>query len=330
MQKKVYWSIGFTLLFGGLLAGCGPLGSSGMVKQLQNFSQSLHTYQSTALMTVNGVGASQQYYVETWYEAPDHYRIALGNDNKEISQIIVHNEKGTYLITPSAKKVIRFQGNWAEQQGQLYLYQTTLKDIVATNPLHYRTEKESITFDWKPVSVSPYAAVEQLSMDRKSFFPQSLVFLDKQQKPVLSIRYTSFKKGVTFRPSAFSSEQTTTLKPLEWPVNASQQGFGVIEPSWIPARDTLQDESEQNGVVFIRYNGAKPFTIIENRPKSGAIDLGSGELLTLNGLPAIWTGNGAAHQLYWINQNVEYTMTSKMKRSDFLHVAVSTVDSGGK
>ena len=330
MQKKVYWSTGLTVLFGVVLAGCGPFGGARVVKQLQTFSQNLQTYQSTALMTINGVGSSQQYYLETWYEAPDRYRIALGNDNKEISQIILHNEKGTYLITPSAKKVIRFQGNWAAQQGQFYLYQSLLKDIVASEPLRYRTEKTILSFQLKPSGISPFAAIEEVKMDRKNYYPQSVQFLDQQQKPVLSIRYTSFKQGVTFRQNAFSPEQTTTLTSLEWPVSASQQGFGVIEPAWIPARDSLQDESEKDGVVFIRYNGAMPFTIIENRPKSGAVDLGQGHLMTLNGLPAIWTGAGVVHQLYWVNQNVEYTMTAKMNQSDFLRVASSTVDSSGK
>lgn len=330
MQKKVYWSTGLTLLFGLVLTGCGPFGGARVVKQLQTFSQTLQTYQSTAQMTVTGAGATQQYFVETWYEAPGRYRIALGNDNKEISQIIVHNEKGTYLITPGAKKVIRFQGSWAEQQGQFYLYQALLNDIVASDPLRYRQDKNTLIFSLKPGGIGPFATSEEVKMDRKTYYPQSLVFYDKLQKPVLSIRYTSFKKGVTFRQNAFSPDQTTTLKALEWPVSATQQGFGVIEPSWIPARDTLQDESEKNGVVFIRYNGASPFTIIENRPQGGDVDLGPGQLLTLNGLPAIWTGAGAVHQLYWVNQDVEYTMTARMNQADFLRVASSTVDIGGK
>ncbi len=330
MQKRVYFSTGLTLLLGIALTGCGPFGGARVVKQLQSYSQNLQSYQSTAQITFNEAGGSQQYDVETWYAAPDRYRIALGNDSKEISQIILHNDKGAYLITPSAKRVMRFQGDWAERQGQLYLYQVLLNDIVNSDPLRYRQDKTTMTFFLKPVVASPFAATEEVRLNRQTYDPLSLTFLDQQQKPVLSVRYTSFKKGVTFRQNAFSPDQTTTLKALELPVSASQQGFGVIEPAWIPARDTLQDEVDKNGVVLIRYSGSSPFTLIENRPQSGAVDLGRGQLMSLNGLPAVWVGSGFAHQLYWTNQNVEYTMTSKMNLPDFLHVAASTVDNGGK
>lgn len=313
-----------------MLAGCGPFGSAKVAQQLQTASQQLGSYQSAAIMSIAEPSSLQQYYVETWFKAPDSYRIALGSSKNEVSQIILHNDKGTYLITPGVKKVMRFQGNWADRQGQFYLYQNLLKDILASQPLRYKTDKELITFVLAPVGVTPYAATEKVLLNRKTFYPQSIVLSDSSQKLVLSIRYTTFKTGVPFQNDAFSPDQATTLKAVEWPVGASIQGFGVVEPAWIPARDTLQDESDQNGVVMIRYKGAAPFTIVENRPREGAVDLGQGRLLTLNGIPAIWTGTGDVHQLYWVNQAVEYTMSARMSQPDFIRVAASTVDQGGK
>ncbi len=330
MRKTHLIAFVLTLALGLTLAGCGQPSVTQVVQQLQNVQSNLTSYKTTAYMTVHLPGSIEKYYVETWFQAPDRYRIALGNENKEISQIILHNARGIYIISPNTKKVIKFQGDWAEKQGQLYLYHTLLSKIVATDNPVYSNRENLVTFTMAGDPQIPLVNAQKIVLDSSTYAPKQVILLDREKQPIITVDYLSYQKGVTFAPNAFSPEQTTTLQPVEMPVSAGEQAFGVIEPTWVPGNDSILDETEQNGSIFVRYEGSSPFTLIENRPTSNAIDVGQGSMVTLYAIPAVLTKSGSLNQLYWINGGVEFTMMTRMPTSDLIRVAASTIESMGK
>ena len=330
-MRKTHWvAFALTLTLGLTLAGCGQPNVTQVVQQLQSMQSNLTSYKTTAFMTVHLPGSVERYYVETWFQAPDRYRIALGNENKEISQIILHNSRGIYIISPNTKKVIKFQGDWAEKQGQLYLYHALLSKIVAADSPVYSNRENLVTFTMSGDPLNPLVSSQKIVLESSTYAPKQVVLLDREKRPVITVDYTSYQKGVTFSPNAFSPEQTTTLQPVEMPVSASEQSFGVIEPTWVPGNDSIMDETEQNGSIFVRYDGSLPFTIVENRPGANSIDVGTGTMVTLYGIPAVLTKSGSLSQLYWMNSGVEFAMTSRMNTPDLIHVAASTIEGMGK
>lgn len=320
----------FTLWLGLALVGCGPLSATQMVKQLQSVQSSITSYKSTAFMTVHIQDGIQRYYVETWYQSPNLYRIALGNENKEISQIIIHNAQGIYLISPGVKRVIRFQGDWAEKQGHLYLYHSLLGKIVAAAEPQYSVKDKVVSFTVPTDPLNPLISSQKVELEAGTYAPKQIILYDKEKHPVITMTYLTFQKGVAFNAGAFSPDQATTLKAVEMPVSTVEQGFGVIEPTFVPASDSLEGESEQNGTVYVRYAGPQPFTIVESRPQPGGLDLGAGQMLTLYGVPAVLIGSGGVHQLYWLHHGVEFQLTSDMKVSAMIQVAASTLGDYGK
>lgn len=330
MRRKKWTGFVLTLTLGAILAGCAPLGSAQMIKSIQNVQSSLSSYKTQATMTVRLQDAVQRYYVETWYQSPNQYRIALGNDAHDISQIIVHNAQGIYIISPSTKKVIQFQGDWAEKQGQLYLYHTLLNRILSVQNPDITSKDKLLTFTLPAESLSPLISTQRIVLDKGSFAPKQVVLYDKGKQAVITVDYLSFQKGVTFNANAFTPDQATTLKSFDMPVSSIEEGFGVIDPTWVPPGDEIASETESAGVVFVRYGGPHPFTLAEERPGSQSIDVGQGNLVTLYGLPAVMTGAGSLHQLYWFDHGVEFQMTSSMPVSDLIHVAESTVETMGK
>ena len=331
--RRMRWA-GFvlTLVMGLLLAGCGQASVVRVIQRLQNVQNSLTSYKSSAVMTVRLQDAVQKYYVETWYQAPNQYRIALGHDAKDISQIILHNSQGIYIISPSTKKVIRFQGDWAERQGHLYLYHSLIGRIVSSANPDMSSRDKVLTFTVPADPVNPIVTTQQIVLDEASYAPKQVVLLNKDKQPVITMDYTSFQSGVTFAANAFTPDQATSLQAVEMPVSAVEQGFGIVEPTWVPGNDEMASESETNGVVFVRYGGKQPFTLAEQRPGTENLSLGAGSLLTLYGIPAVLTGNSARnlHQLYWLDNGVEFQLTSRMSVPDLIKVAASTVQTMGK
>ncbi len=330
VRTKNWVAFLFTLWLGLALVGCGQLNATQMVKQLQSVQSGMNSYKSTAFMTVHIQDGIQRYYVETWYQAPNLYRIALGNENKDISQIIVHNAQGIYLISPGVKRVIRFQGDWAERQGHLYLYHSLLSKILAVAEPQYSVKDKVVSFMVPTDPLNPLISSQKVELEQGSYAPKQIILYDKAKQPVITMTYLTFQKGVTFDAGAFSPDQATTLKAIEMPVSTVEQGFGVIEPTFVPTNDSLEDESELNGTVYVRYTGPEPFTIVESRPQPGGLDLGAGQLLTLYGVPAVLIGSGGVHQMYWLHRGVEFQLTSDMKVSDMIQVAASTLGDYGK
>lgn len=330
MRRKKWTGFVLTLALGAILAGCAPLGSAQTIKSIQSVQNNLSSYKTQATMTVRLQDAVQRYFVETWYRSPDQYRIALGNDARDISQIIVHNAQGIYIISPSTKKVIQFQGDWAEKQGQLYLYHILLNRILSVQNPDIARKDKLLTFTLPADSVSPLVSTQRIVLDEGSFAPRQVVLYGKDKQAVITVDYLSFQKGVTFNANAFTPDQATTLKSFDMPVSSIEEGFGVIDPSWVPQGDDVASETESAGIVFVRYGGPYPFTLAETRPDGQSIDVGQGSLVTLYGLPAVMTGTGPLHQLYWFNHGVEFQLTSSMPVSDLVHVAESTVETMGK
>lgn len=328
--RKNWLAFVLTVGLGLVLSGCGEPGVTQVVRQLQTVQSQLTSYRTTAMMTVQVQGAPERYYVETWYQAPNQYRIALGNENREISQIILRNDRGIYILSPGNKKMIRFQGDWAERQGQLYLYNAMLSRIVAASEPTYSAREKMITFEMSGDSINPMISTQKVELAEGSFAPVQVVLYDKQKQPLITMNYISFQKGVTFPADAFSTEQSTTLQPIEVPVSAQEQGFGMIEPTFLPGGDVLRDESDRDGIVMVRYGGSDPFTLIETRVAAAGLDLGSGQLLTVGGVPAVMLDDGGLRQLYWVHNGVEFQITTRMSEADILQVAGSTLSDLGK
>lgn len=319
-----------TLCLGMILVGCGEPSVTQVVRQLQTMQSQLTSYKSTAMMTVQVQGAAERYFVETWYKAPNQYRIALGNENRDISQIILRNDQGIYIVSPGTKKVIRFQGDWAERQGQLYLYNALLSRIIATSEPQYTTRDKVVSFELSAASINPLVDTQKIELNADSYAPVQVTLLDKRKQPLITMTYLSFEKGVAFPANAFSTDQATTLQPIELPVSAQEQEFGMIEPAWVPGHDQMLDKVDDHGTVMVRYDGSDPFTLVESRPTSLGLDLGDGQLLTVEGIPAVLLSDGSVRQLYWLHAGVAFELTSRMPIGDLVLVASSTFNDAGK
>lgn len=55
-------------------------------------------------MTMQTSSTPMEYDVEVWYEKPTNYRVALTSKQRGITQIILRNNEGVFVLTPHLKK----------------------------------------------------------------------------------------------------------------------------------------------------------------------------------------------------------------------------------
>lgn len=318
-----------------LVAGCGAPSQDAMVNRLKTETQTLtqQNYTSTAMMTVQTDNSSQTYYIHTNYEGPDQYRIELGDSNKNVNQIIVKNQSGMYIVSPSLQKVFRFNGDWAQNQGHIYLYDQILQQVIQSAGQKQAKMTEAngtYTFELPVTPVNDVVSKEKVEIDSKTMKPTQVVLYDKQGTAVVLIKFTSFQTGVKFQNVDFDPYKLASSGTAKT-TSVSQSEFGYILPA-TTYRDKLDvaEPTAQNDYL-LRYTGPDAFTLSEYRPGPGSDGLPDASLVDLYGVPALETTAGKTRQLTWLSNGVEFSLTSSSLSSAQMEaVAMSTFGQVGK
>lgn len=216
----------------GLVAGCGAPSKQNVVSKLQTQAEELDAtnYQSTAKMTVQMDSGSQTYYIQTSYDSPNTYKIALGDANKQINQIIVRNSNGMFIVSPSLQKVFRFNGNWAQNQGHIYLYDQILQQIVNSDNVKMAKSGENLTFTMPVTPQNDVVSTQKVELTQNNYAPKKVTLLDKQDKAVVTIEFESFKQGMKFTQADFDPQKLANSSQSAKTTMAGQGEFGYVEP----------------------------------------------------------------------------------------------------
>jgi outer membrane lipoprotein-sorting protein len=335
MRKFAGWVIATGLVVG-LVAGCGITPSKhNMVSKLQSEANKLddQNYKSTAMMTVQMDNNSQTYYIETWFESPDVYLIKLGDANKHINQIIVHNKNGMFIVSPSLQKVFRFNGNWAQNQGHIYLYDQILQQIVDSKDLKMTKSGGQYTFTMPITPANDVVVKERVDIDSSTLGPKKVVLIDKDNTEVVTLEFKSFEKNVKYTTSDFDPQKliAANSNPNDSKTTMANTEFGVIEPNQTFGATLASEDTEDPESPLLRFTGENAFTLQEFRPVRGVLGLPQAEVVDLYGVPAVFTGTKDTHQLIWVNNGIEFALTSsKLSLDQLKQVAISTMGQVGK
>jgi outer membrane lipoprotein-sorting protein len=144
-RKK--WSFVWILVLTVALIGCGMKDAKEVVNDLSKRSEEMNSYISHGKLMIQTGNEPQEIDVEVWYKKPHFYRVALKNLKKDITHILLRNDEGVYVITPNLKKSYRFQSDWPESSGQIYLYQSIMDSIIDDQKRQFQTNKEEYLFE---------------------------------------------------------------------------------------------------------------------------------------------------------------------------------------
>lgn len=334
MRKFGLWFLAMGIVVG-VVAGCGAPTSQNMKPKLNSQVEAMakQNYKSTATMTVQMDNNSQTYYVETWYEGPDTYRIALGESADSINQVIVRNPNGMFIVSPSLQKVFRFNGDWAQNQGHIYLYTQILQQLASGDTLNVKKQHGLYNFDMPVTPANDVVAKEHVVLNATNLQPKQVVLYDSNGKAVVTLDFKKFETPAKFADADFnpnkiaaSFNSKTTLASMD------AQPFGYMEPGITGLGDKMADLQELGtNDYLLRYTGEHPFVLSEFRPAPGVSGVAGASLVDMYGVPAIYNGTEQAHQLTWVNNGVEFALTSnKLSMDQMKQIAITTIGSVGK
>jgi outer membrane lipoprotein-sorting protein len=339
-MRRLTWLVAFVMLFSTILVGCGEKSVDDVVEDLQSVIDDLGSYKGVATMVLQTGQTPQEYNVEVLYKAPHYYRIALTHTERDITQIVLRNDDGVFVLTPHLNKSFRFQSDWPDKQGQVYLYQSLVQSVLDDQNRVFQKEEKSYVFDVL-ANYQNKSLARQRVWFNSDLIPEKVQVMDSNEAVVVEVTFDSFEREVSVDADAFDMQRNMTgweINSLPTMTNQNdinlKGNFGIIQPTYMPANVKLESikevkAGEENAVVF-RYTGDYNYTLQEVRPKAQSVSAGYGEVVDLGFTVGVMTGMDK-RTLTWTHEGVEYRLSSgDLPTSEMIQVAQSVQGQTGK
>lgn len=163
MKKIFFLSIFLSVL---LLSGCSNYNEKDIIKNLNKKMKNITGYQVEGTMEIYNGENTYRYNVTSSYEK-DKYRVSLINKANNHEQIILRNDDGVYVLTPSLNKSFKFQSDWPNNNSQVYLIKSIIKDV---------NKDKNITLQSKD---NKYILKNKISYSNNKKYNNQKIYLDK-------------------------------------------------------------------------------------------------------------------------------------------------------
>src|SRR5690625_7791841 len=112
-----------------------------------------------------------------WYKKNKHeyYRVTLESDEEYGGQVILKNEEGVFVLTPSLNKSFKFQTDWPENSSQPYLYQSLINDVIKDKEATFTANDSHYVFQTKTnYQNSTNLQFQEIYFDKKNYLTISV------------------------------------------------------------------------------------------------------------------------------------------------------------
>ncbi|EJW19981.1 DUF4367 domain-containing protein [Paenibacillus alvei] len=209
-MRRITWVLAIVMSVAILVAGCGKKDASAVVQDLDKVMSKLESYAGIGTMTLHSGQQPLEYRVEVWYQNPSYYRIELKNEKKDITQIVLRNKEGVFVLTPSLNKIFRFQSDWPENQGQVYLYQTLVRSILSDNARQFTADGDNYVFEVAANYQTDSLVRQKIWLSKDSYAPKQVQVTDSEAKVVVEMKFNQFDFSKKFDQDSFDMQRNMT------------------------------------------------------------------------------------------------------------------------
>lgn len=338
-MKKIIVFLGLLLL----VCGCGRSDDKNLFKDLKKKVDDSSAYHMSGTLEIYRNEEKYTYNVDSSYQKGDLFKVSLINQNNNHEQIILKNNDGVYVITPSLNKSFKFQSDWPYNNSQIYLLQPIITDLyndtsrtieknndgyILTSKVNYSSEKE---FAKQRIYVDKDKNITKVEvLDSADNVKMILTVIEIDYKAKFDTDYFSANK---YQISEESKENKTTQNNTNNITNESQSNKesttskleDIVYPMYVPVDTQLSGQDivqTTNGErAILTFTGESAFTVVQetlNDAKSTNYVYGDPYLI----LDTV--GSITDYSVSWISNGVEYSvMSDTMNIDELLTVAQS-------
>lgn len=300
------------------LVGCGKLSDKDIIKEID--SKTSNSYMLTGDLSILNNDSVYNYKVEVSYKKDKYYKVSLTNTSNNHNQVILKNDDGVYILTPSLNKSFKFQSDWPYKNSQIYLISALLNDIKSDSNTEFRTLDDEYEFVTKVNYPNNKNLVKQKILIDDDYNISSVKVMDSNDVIRMELNIKNIDYSPTFKDDYFTIN--TIMRTFEEnDVSETVSLDDSIYPLFLPGGTKLassekikMDDGER---IIMTFEGDKPFLLVEetaNIMDEFTIIPTNGEPYMLMDTLGVMTDNS----LSWTSGGVDYYLVSDIMNIDEL------------
>ncbi|MDE7105929.1 MAG: hypothetical protein K2O22_02045 [Anaeroplasmataceae bacterium] len=252
-MKKIF---GLMLLVLLVLVGCKNKDNVDEVARVTNYLSGLSSYSLTSKMTIQRPDKNVSVQVEVDYLSPAYYKVCFKGDNE---QLIIKNDSGVYVITPSLNKEFRFDSNWPLNSSHAYLLEAINKDIKADTEASGSMDGTNIVIECKITHKTNQRLSKMKYTCDASYKPKKTVFLNDQNEECIIVDFDTFTPNSNLGKDNFNEKKYLGAQE-ENP--SEEQTSLILTAGYVVDGSALASSKKSDDQTILCYQGSRAYTII--------------------------------------------------------------------
>lgn len=345
-MKKIGILLLAVLLF---VTGCGKTDKTSVINDFKSKVNKSKSYVLSGTMEIINDEDVFKYDIETKYlnDNQEYYKVTLVNQTNNHEQIILKNEEGVYVVTPSLNKSFKFQSNWPNNSSQSYLLASLANDM--NNDASSEFEEKDDRYIIKNKVNYPNneeLAYEKVYFDKNMNIKMVEVYNNKDVVKI-KVNFTTVNMKASLDDDDFKlSDLITETKDTcatqnncddsnttDEENNKSTSSLeDIIYPLYVPQNTSLKSKdvvsTEEGERVILTFGGDNSFVLVEETANKSS----EFEIIPVYGDPELINdsiGALSANSLSWTSNSVSYYLTgTSLAKDDLINIATSMSNVG--
>ena len=326
MRKYLVIILLFICLF---ISGCSKDSDKSVIRNINDLFNKSKGYYLSGNLSIFNNDDNYTYDVDVYYKKDDYYKVILTNKMNSHTQIILKNDDGVYVLTPALNKSFKFQSDWPNDNSQIYLLDSLLRDISNDDEYKFNKSEDGYEFITKVNYPNNSKYVSQKITFNSKFKLKGVEVYNNDDVKVMELSVDKINLSYKFDDNCFDLDSFITANDITEDTSEMSSLDDIIYPLYLPAGTKLVEESridKDNGErVIMTYDGEKSFLLVEETLDvfdEFTVIPTMGEPYQLLDTLGVMTDNS----LSWVSGNTEYYLVSDvMSVSELLEVAESIV-----
>ena len=265
MKKKILILLAVCIMFA---TGCFSKKNDPM-KGILNKYDNIKAYSLTGDLEITNNDDVYNYDVKVMFQKKDKFYVSLKNRNNNHEQIILKNEDGVYVITPSLNKSFKFQSEWPYNNSQAYLIQSIINDMKGDKDKELVSSDNTYIYTTKVNYPNNRKLVKQIVVFDKDYNLKSVSIVDENDIVGMKMSFQTIDLKPNINKDKFdinkiidanNNEENTLEKP-------TATLDDIIYPLYLPTGTVLTNSEKINKTdgerVIMTFEGEKPFLLVE-------------------------------------------------------------------
>ncbi|MDO4996243.1 MAG: hypothetical protein Q4E69_03615 [Bacilli bacterium] len=303
-----------------LVTGCRN-NNSNIVNKFNKKIKNLDSYYLSGDLELRNNDEVYNYDVEVSYENKKYYKVSLKNKANDSTQVILKNDDGVFILTPSLNRSFKFQSDWPYNNSQVYLLKAISRDIIEDSDYSFSESKKYYTIRTKVNYPNNKDLVKQKIILNKKLNLVKVIVYNKDDIPEMEFKVKKIDYSPSFKKDYFNINTIMNTFNENIEVKETMTLEDTIYPLSLPTGTNLTNEEKikkTNGErVLMTFEGDKPFLLVEetaNREEEFTIIPTNGVPYQLMDTLGVMTDNS----LNWSSNGIEYYLVSDVLSSDEL------------